>query len=205
MMALQVDPPMPPPRPPPVPSAQPQSKSEARPKVELHLPSGADTVVRPKRMPTPPSGPPPTSSTSPQVDFSTIEESIEVPGFGRKGEGKDANYGLAVAEPQVVSIEELPPEARQGLELGLGLDAEPTFEIPPPIAATTDEVERWIQDGFTKLVNLSSKEPPEVGESILWKGIRRGKSGGLSTKEEFFHGRIRHVSVENENIFLFLD
>ena len=58
--------------------------------------------------------------------------------------------------------------------------------------------------GFT-MVNLSSKQPPEVGESILWKGIRKGKSDGPSTKEEFFHGRIRHVAVENDEIFLFLD
>ena len=91
------------------------------------------------------------------------------------------------------------------MELGHDLDAEPIAEIPPPIAATTDEVEEWIQCGYTQLVHLSSKIPPEIGESILWKGLRKGKSGGPSTKEEFFHGRIRHVTVENDEIFLFLD
>ena len=205
MMALQVDPPMPPPPPLRVPPGQPRSKREARPELELHpQPSGVDTAVHPRPVSTPPPRPP-SSSTSPPLDFSKIEESIEVPGFGRKGEGKDANYGAQVPEPQVVCISELPPEARGKMELGPDLDAEPISGIPQPIAATTGEVEGWIQSGFTQLVNLSSKIPPEIGESILWKGLRRGKSGGPSTKEEFFHGRIRHVTVENDEIFLFLD
>ena len=205
MMAMQVDAPVPPPPRPPVPPGQPQSKSEAKPELELHpQPSGVATAVRSRRVPTPPPRPP-SSLTSPPLDFSKIEESIEVPGFGRKGEGKDANYGAQVPEPQVVSISELPPEVRGKMELGPDLDAELTSGIPQPIAATTSEVEGWIQSGYTKLVNLSSKVPPEVGESILWKGLRRGKSGGPSTKEEFFHGRIRYVTVEKDEIFLFLD
>ena len=130
---------------------------------------------------------------------------MEVPGFGRKGVGKFANYGLLVPAPQVVPVSELPPEAQTPLELATGLDAEPTFEIPPPIAATTQNVEEWIQNGYTELVNLSGKVPPEIGESILWRGIKKGPHGGPSTRVEHFHGRVRYVTVENNDIFVFLD
>ena len=205
MMALQVDPPMPPPPPLRVPPGQPRSKRETRPELELHpQPSGVDTAVHPRPVSTPPPRPP-SSSTSPPLDFSKIEESIEVPGFGRKGEGKDAKYGTQVPEPQMVSISELPPEVRGKVELEPDLDAALASEIPDPIAATTSEVEEWIESGYTRLVDLSSKVPPEIGESILWKGLRKGKSGGPSTKVEFFHGRIRFVSVEDDEIYLFLD
>ena len=206
MMAMQVDAPVPPPPPPRVPPGQPQSKSEAKPELELHpQPSGVATAVRSKpRVPTPPPRPPPWLA-SPPAEFSKIEHSVEVPGFGRKGEGKDANYGTQVKEPQVVPISELPPEVRGKVELEPDLDAALASEIPDPIAATTSEVEEWIESGYTRLVDLSSKIPPEIGESILWKGLRKGKSGGPSTKVEFFHGRIRFVSVEDDEIYLFLD
>ena len=205
MAALPVDVPMPPPPPSRVPHPQARSKKEARPKLEVpSQPSGVDTRAHPGPVPTPPPAPA-SSSTSPLLDLTKIEESIEVPGFGRKGEGKNANYGVQVPEPQVVPVSELPPEARTLLERPPGLDTEPTSEIPPPIAATTEVVEEWIREGLTQLVNLSGKIPPEVGESILWRGVKKGKSGGPSTKEEHFHGRVRHVSVENDEIFVFLD
>ena len=205
MMAMQVDAPVPPPPRPPVPPGQPQSKSEAKPELELHpQPSGVATAVRSRRVPTPPPRPPP-SLASPPLEFSKIEHSIEVPSFGRKGEGKDANYGTQVPEPQVVPISELPPWRRGKVEHLPDLDTAPASEIPQPIAATTSEVEEWIESGYTRLVDLSSKIPPEIGESILWKGLRKGKSGGPSTKVEFFHGRIRFVSVEENDIYLFLD
>ena len=106
----------------------------------------------------PPSPIPPTPADS----------SVEVPGFGRKGEGKDASYGLPVPEPQVVSRADLPPEAQQPAAGEARMDAEPTEAIPPPIAATTKNVEEWIPNGFTQLVNLSRKVPPEIG--VLWRG-----------------------------------
>ena len=112
---------------------------------------------------------------------------------------------MQVPEPQVVSISELPPEARKPLELGPDLDAWCTSELPPPIAATTEIVEEWVQNEITELVNSSGKILAEIGESILWREVRKGKSGGPSTREEHFHGRVRYVSVENDEIFLFLD
>ena len=202
MAALPVEVPMPPPPPPRVSHPQARSKKEARPKLEA--PARPSDVDRPFKWGPEPTEPPlpPSSSTSPPLDLTKIEESIEVPGFGRKGEGKDANYGVQVPEPQVVPVSQLPPEDQALLERPPGLDMEPTAEIPPPIAATTEVVEEWIQDGFTQLVNLSGKIPPEIGESILWRGFKKGKSGGPSTKEEHFHGRFRNVKVENDEIFV---
>ena len=171
------------------------------------MPSQSSDVVMgvypPPVRPPPPL--PPSSSSTERPRQTKIEDSIEVPGFGRKGEGKDANYGVQVPEPELVPISELPPEAQQPLELASNLDAEPTPRIPPPISATIENVEEWIQNGYTELMNLSGKIPPEKGESILWRGLKKGKSGGPSTKEEFFHGRVRHVGVEEDEIFVWLD
>lgn len=204
MTVLPVDVPMPPPPPFRVPPAQPQSKKEARPRLEIpSQPSDVDMGVHHQPVPTPPPLPPSSSTERPRQ--TKIEDSIEVPGFGRKGEGKDANYGVQVPEPQVVPVSELPPEAREPLELGSDLGTPLTSRIPPPIAATTENVEEWIQNGFRELVNLSGKIPPELGESIIWRGLKKGKSGGPSTKEEHFHGRVRHVSVEENEIFVWLD
>ena len=178
---------------------------EPRQKVEIpSQPSGVDTGVHFEGRPPPPPVPPSMSSAS-SMEGRKTEQSVEVPGFGRKGEGKDANYGVQVPEPQVVSSAELPPEAQQ-LAAGAAthLDAR-TDEIPPPIAASAELVEEWLRDWYTPVENLSGKIPPEIGESILWRGVAKGKSGGPSTKVEHFHGRVRQVAVEDDGTFVFLD
>ena len=71
--------------------------------------------------------------------------------------------------------------------------------MPPPIAATTEEVEDWLRSGFKKIKNISTKTPPEVGESVLWRGVRTGSKGGMSTKVEFFNGKVRYLQVEEDS------
>ena len=79
-------------------------------------------------------------------------------------------------------------------------------EIPPPIAATTQDVEEWMTTGYKPLTNISQKIPPEVGESILWRGVKTGKKGCLSTKVEYFNGKVRHVEVEDDGeLYVYLD
>ena len=78
--------------------------------------------------------------------------------------------------------------------------------MPPAIAATTEEVEEWMRSGFKKLTNISTKSPPEVGEPVLWRGVRTGKQGGMSTKVEFFNGKVRYMQVEEDNeVYLYVD
>ena len=76
---------------------------------------------------------------------------------------------------------------------------------PPPTAATTEEVEDWLRSGYKKLKNASTKSPPEVGESVLWKGMKTGKQGGVSSKMEFFNGKVHQIHVEDGEVYLYVD
>ena len=59
---------------------------------------------------------------------------------------------------------------------------------------------------FTKLRNISMKTPPEVGESVLWRGVKTGKHGNPSTKCEYSNGKVRHMQVEEDGeLYLYID
>ena len=58
---------------------------------------------------------------------------------------------------------------------------------------------------FRPLTNLSTKVPPEIGESVLWRGVKVGKHGNPSTKCEWFNGKVWHTGVESGEIFLYID
>ena len=48
--------------------------------------------------------------------------------------------------------------------------------------------------------------PPEVGESVLWRGVKTGKHGNPSTKCEYFNGEVRHMQVEEDGeLYLYID
>ena len=71
---------------------------------------------------------------------------------------------------------------------------------------TDAEVEEWIQSCFRPLKNISSKVPPEVGESVLWRGVKKGPAGQESTVCEFFNGTVRHVQVCSSNeLWIYVD
>ena len=130
-----------------------------------------------------------------------------VPGFGWKGEGK-GNYGVAIPPPTLVDASDL-PEALRHTSSSVLQGEDPSAhegEIPPPIVATTEEVEMWMQVSFRKLTNLSTKSTPEVGESVLWRGVKTGRHGQPSTKCEFFNGKVRHMQVgEDQELYLYID
>ena len=160
--------------------------------------------------PAPSSAPPTETATSSMPDTDSAKptsEPVFVPGFGCKGEGKSANYGTAVPPPTLVDPADLPAAIRPASsDSGLLLeDPHKDEEIPPPIAATTWDVEEWMQSGFRKLTNLSTKSPPEVGESVLWRGVKTGRHGQPSTKCEWFNGKVRHVAVEENEVYLYID
>ena len=78
--------------------------------------------------------------------------------------------------------------------------------IPSPIPATTEEVEEWVSSSFRPLTNISTTTPLEVGASVLWRGVKTGKSGNPSTKCEYFNGKVRDMRVEEDNeLYLYVD
>ena len=78
--------------------------------------------------------------------------------------------------------------------------------IPPPIPATTELVEDCISRNFHPLENISTNVPPEVGESILWRGVKTGRHGQPSTKVEHFQGKVRSMELDqHQELYLYLD
>ena len=129
-------------------------------------------------------------------------------GFGRKGEGKTANYGVAIPPPSLVPDADLPLALRQPGSAserhgGEGPPGEPL--IPPPIPATSELVEEWISTNYQPLTNISTNNPPEVGESILWRGVKTGPRGQPSKKVEHFQGKVLGLELDmDDELYLFI-
>ena len=131
-------------------------------------------------------------------------------GFGHKGEGKHANYGTHIPPPSVVPPDELDALVAQGTcipgQQQPGSSAAAAAAPPDPMPVSSAEVEGWINGSFRPLSNLSTKMPPEVGESILWRGVKSGRSGQPSTQCEYFNGKVRHLMVDSQDeLWLFVD
>ena len=98
---------------------------------------------------------------------------VFVLGFGCKGEGMDANDGVATAPSTLLAAADLPlicsnPAVLQGSkEARSSPQSEPL--IPPPISATSEEIENRVSSCFRPLTNISTKSFPEVGESVFMK------------------------------------
>ena len=60
---------------------------------------------------------------------------------------------------------------------------------------------------YKRRTNISTKSPPEVGESVLWRGVKKGRKGHPSTKCEYFNGTVRQMGVDEEDneLYLYLD
>ena len=72
--------------------------------------------------------------------------------------------------------------------------------------ATTELVEQWVSENFKQLTNISTKIPPQIGESVLWRGVKTGRAGNPSTSCEYFNGKVRMLRVEEDNeLFLYID
>ena len=124
-----------------------------------------DVAVVPTTSPSPPPPAVPAPSAIP-APAQPQELSVFVPGFGRKGEGKGANYGVAIAPPTVVAPADLPsalqqPSSPSDLQVDVLQRAQPL--IPEPLPATSELVEQWITTCFHRLTNISTNIPPVVG------------------------------------------
>ena len=149
------------------------------------------------------------SSSAPMTEPATAKSAaVHVPGFGLKGEGKMANYGIFIAPPAIVPPAELPAALQVASgSASSGGDARPQdVHIPQAIAATSELVEQWVSENYKRLSNISTKIPPEVGESVLWRGVKTGRSGNPSTTVEYFNGNGRMVDVEEDHeVYLYVD
>ena len=110
--------------------------------------------------------------------------------------------------PSIVQPGDLPESLRSEIFGDAAEAAEPPAEeedVPLPIMPTTEEIESWMQSSFRKLTDLSTKSPPEVGESVLWKGVKKGKHGQPTTNFEYFNGKVRGVKVEDDELYIYID
>ena len=196
--------PAPPPRP-AGPTAIPTSKARG-----LSQPKVGDAIAPPPPpavfLPLPPATPTPSTAPAPAVPTCS---SVFVPGFGGQGEGTAANYGVAIAPPTLVADTDLPLALRQPgsaseLHGGEAIPSEPL--IPPPLPATTAIVENWISTCFRLLTDICTKIPPEIGESVLWRGARIGRLGQPSNQVEHRQGKVRQLEVDHSaDLYLHLD
>ena len=172
-------------------------------------------VPPPVRPPVPPAAvvPTPTSSTETRPLPGPAEakhHAVWVPGFGCKGEGKLANYGVVIPPPSLLppaAVLPAPQQAASSSDLHEGLAHPAPPLIPTPIAATTEDVEEWISTTFRSLTNISTKNPPDIGASILWKGLKISRHGNPSDVVEYFNGKVRkvEVSAEDGELYLYVD
>ena len=161
-------------------------------------PSASASSARPSSAPTPTESWPEPSVGPPAPQFDNA--------FGGKGEGKEGNEGVGIR----LSSFDQPFNLwgrRSSESFGDAAEAaEPPAEeedVPMPIMATTEEIESWMQESYRKLTNLSTKSPPEIGESVLWRGFKPGKHS--YHKFEHFNGKVRGVTVEDNEWYIYVD
>ena len=106
--------------------------------------------------------------------------------------------------PHVCAADQEQPSGSSGFQMCDVPSGEQS--IPVPIPATTEQVDEWVATSFKQLTNISTKCPPEIGETVLWKGVKRGRGGNPSGKCEYFNGTVRNVQVEEDlEIYVYID
>ena len=103
-----------------------------------------------------------------------------------------ANYGVAIAPPSRPREEDLPPGLQQPSSSSENQSGEaPLAPLLPPAAipATTNDVEEWMGE-FQPLRDISLRCPPEVGDSILWRGLKIGPHGQQGRQRDQVHHQV---------------
>ena len=60
-----------------------------------------------------------------------------------------------------------------------------------------------MSSSFKPLTNIRTNFLPDVGDSVLWRGVKIGPHGQPSTKCEYFNAKLRHKAVDSDNEFWF--
>ena len=120
-------------------------------------------------------------------------------GLGSKGYGQ-GNFGTAIPPPVAIPTP-LPGQASSGASLGADW-TEACATAPDPIPATPADVEEWLTT-FTPFT-ASNCMPPEIGQQVLWRGFKTGRSGSASTALEYFNGTVRDLQFEDNELFVYV-
>ena len=72
--------------------------------------------------------------------------------------------------------------------------------VVQPILATEQDVEAWYADEYQAL-DLSDNIPAEIGEEVLWKGLKKGRGGCVSTLPEYFNGVVHNLEIVDDGLF----
>ena len=98
-----------------------------------------------------------------------------------KGSGK-GSLGEPVAPPQLLNPK---AAAEPGCSPPGWLAGRPGKKMSP------QEIDAWVRDNYREMENAWQGNVTELarGMNCLWKGIKKGKSGGESTKYEYFNGK----------------
>ena len=142
------------------------------------------------------------------VHKATTSKAISLEPF--KGTGKHSSYGLLVPPPEPVPATVSPPmlapsSSTQALEAegaaGQAISCSALSDVEP-LRPSEAQIEAWYNETYRPL-QVSCRMPPVRGDTVLWKGLKRGRSGGISTQAEFSHGVVH--GVVDDNIARFLE
>ena len=51
----------------------------------------------------------------------------------------------------------------------------------------------------------NNSNPPQVNQHVLWKGLKKGRYGAVSTQLEYFNGTVRSVEKNDDgHVFYFV-
>ena len=118
---------------------------------------------------------------------------------GFKGEGAKGNYGVPIPVPELVTLQKT-TQGTSSSSSGAPYQTSPR-PVPTPLpkgcpqyeTPSPEKIDQWVKDNFTPMTNLSSEIPPRVGQQVLWRGMKKGRSGGDSTKVEYFNGTVHEI------------
>ena len=135
--------------------------------------SQTEMVPPVEHSPPPPAGPAWTKSSaaapSSSLPAEAKSQAVVVPGFGCKGEGKSANYGVAIAPPSLLAPPDVPfplqPSSSSGPPVAEAPPSEPV--IPRAIAPTTEEVEDWLRSSYKKAHEHQHEDPSRSGRECF--------------------------------------
>ena len=46
--------------------------------------------------------------------------------------------------------------------------------------------------------------PPEIGQAVLWRGFKTGRSGNPSTALEYINGTVRDLQFEGNELYVYV-
>ena len=171
----------------PAPSAAPAPSAMA-----CHSKSASPAFPTSSASPLPPPPPPAPASAS-----------KEAGAFGCKGYGK-GNYGTEIPGPSLISA---PQDVTTGARY-VGPTTVPYYRwaepMPEPVKVTEAIVQEWLLT-FKELTPTHST-PPLVGEDVLWRGFKKGKTAIRAPRLSISMGQCMEQSGRKESfIFMLAD